>query len=69
VIAGGPHHVIFTGNSDTPYMGTTVDLRQTGPVVIELPPDHISASSTITTTTGSLTSDFLAKTRVKAANT
>jgi hypothetical protein len=38
ILAGGPRHVLFTGNSDTPYMGTVVNLAQTGPLVIELPP-------------------------------
>jgi len=38
ILAGGPRHVLFTGNSDTPYMGTAVNLEETGPIVIELPP-------------------------------
>ncbi len=38
VLAGGPRHVLFTGNSDTPYMGTVVNLKEAGPVVVELPP-------------------------------
>lgn len=38
LLAGGPRHVLFTGNADTPYMGSTFNLAQTGPVVIELPP-------------------------------
>jgi len=38
VIACGPRHLMFTGNSDTPYFGGTVDLKQTGPMVVELPP-------------------------------
>jgi hypothetical protein len=38
ILAGGPRHVLFTGNSDTPYMGAVVNLAQTGPLVIELPP-------------------------------
>ena len=38
MMACGPRHIMFTGNSDTPYMGGTVNLQQTGPVVIELPP-------------------------------
>jgi hypothetical protein len=38
ILAGGPRHVLFTGNSDTPYMGAAINLRQTGPIVMELPP-------------------------------
>jgi hypothetical protein len=38
LMACGPRHVMFTGNSDTPYMGGVADLRQTGPLVVELPP-------------------------------
>jgi hypothetical protein len=38
ILAGGPRHVLFTGNSDTPYMGTSVNLKETGPIVVELPP-------------------------------
>lgn len=37
ILAGGPRHTLFTGNSDTPYMGGVVNLAQTGPIVIELP--------------------------------
>jgi hypothetical protein len=37
ILAGGPRHVLFTGNSDTPYMGAVFNLKQTGPLVIELP--------------------------------
>jgi len=37
ILAGAPRHVLFTGNSDTPYMGATIDLRETGPLVIALP--------------------------------
>lgn len=33
-----PRHVGFTLNSDTPYGGVLLDLRETGPMVIELPP-------------------------------
>jgi len=38
ILAGGPRHTLFTGNSDTPYFGMAIDLKQTGPMVIELPP-------------------------------
>jgi hypothetical protein len=38
VLAAGPRHVVFTANSDTPYASGVLDLRATGPVVIELPP-------------------------------
>ena len=34
----GPRHVGFTLNSDTPYSGGILDLRASGPMVIELPP-------------------------------
>jgi hypothetical protein len=37
VLAAGPRHVGFTLNSDTPYCGGVVDLKD-GPYVIELPP-------------------------------
>jgi hypothetical protein len=37
ILAGGPRHVLFTGNSDTPYMGAVLNLKQSGPMVIELP--------------------------------
>lgn len=33
-----PRHVGFTLNSDTPYAGGILDLRESGPVVIEVPP-------------------------------
>ncbi|HEY7085157.1 MAG TPA: DUF1254 domain-containing protein [Hyphomicrobiaceae bacterium] len=36
-LSGAPRHVLFTGNSDTPYMGATFNLKETGPPVIELP--------------------------------
>jgi len=38
ILSGGPRHTLFTGNSDTPYMGTTINLKVAGPTVIELPP-------------------------------
>jgi hypothetical protein len=37
ILAGGPRHVLFTGNSDTPYLGAVLNLKQAGPMVIELP--------------------------------
>ena len=37
ILAGGPRHVLFTGNSDTPYMGAVLNLKASGPMVIELP--------------------------------
>jgi hypothetical protein len=37
-LVAGPPHQIFTANSDTPYIMTTLDLRAEGPVVIEVPP-------------------------------
>ncbi|MEC5385686.1 DUF1254 domain-containing protein [Uliginosibacterium sp. H3] len=36
ILAGGPRHVFFTGNSDTPYMGSTLNLKE-GPMVVEMP--------------------------------
>ena len=38
VLVAKPHHVGFTLNSDTPYLGGGLDLRRSGPLVIELPP-------------------------------
>lgn len=38
IFATGPRHILFTGNSDTPYMGLVFNLADTGPMVIELPP-------------------------------
>lgn len=38
VLAGAPRHTLFTGNSDTPYMGAVLNLKEAGPMVIELPP-------------------------------
>jgi hypothetical protein len=37
ILAGGPWHVLFTGNSDTPYMGAVLNLKQSRPMAIELP--------------------------------
>ena len=37
ILSGAPRHVLFTGNSDTPYMGATFNLKEVGPLVIELP--------------------------------
>jgi len=33
----GPRHLLFTGSSDTPYLGTVLDLAAFGPIVVELP--------------------------------
>ena len=38
VLSAAPRHIFFTGNADTPYMGACVNLKKTGPFVIELPP-------------------------------
>jgi len=37
ILACGPRHVVFTGNSDTPYGAGVVDLSG-GPMVVDLPP-------------------------------
>lgn len=37
VVAGGPRHVMFTLNSDTPYGGAAFDLKD-DPVVVDMPP-------------------------------
>ncbi|MFJ6405856.1 DUF1254 domain-containing protein [Streptomyces hydrogenans] len=37
LVVARPHHVGFTLNSDTPYLGGGLDLRESGPLVIELP--------------------------------
>ncbi|MER8042459.1 DUF1254 domain-containing protein [Streptomyces sp. NPDC094032] len=37
LVVARPHHVGFTLNSDTPYLGGGLDLRKSGPLVIELP--------------------------------
>src|SRR5262249_6154894 len=37
IVSAGPRHVVFTANSDTPYGGGTIDLKD-GPWVVELPP-------------------------------
>jgi hypothetical protein len=37
IMACGPRHRLFTGNSDTPYGGGAADLT-TGPLVVEMPP-------------------------------
>jgi hypothetical protein len=36
LMACQPRHLLFTGNSDTPYMGAVLDLRA-GPMVVEVP--------------------------------
>ena len=38
MLVAQPRHVGFTLNSDTPYAGAVLDLRKSGPMVIELPP-------------------------------
>jgi hypothetical protein len=38
LVVARPRHVGFTLNSDTPYAGGILDLREPGPMVIELPP-------------------------------
>ncbi|MFF5712589.1 DUF1254 domain-containing protein [Streptomyces sp. NPDC012756] len=37
ILVARPLHVGFTLNSDTPYLGSGLDLRKGGPLVIELP--------------------------------
>jgi hypothetical protein len=37
LMACGPRHVLFTGNSDTPYLGGNLDLKKGGAMVIEVP--------------------------------
>ncbi|HEU0059624.1 MAG TPA: DUF1254 domain-containing protein [Hyphomicrobiaceae bacterium] len=37
ILSGAPRHLLFTGNSDTPYLGATFNLKEIGPLVIELP--------------------------------
>jgi hypothetical protein len=37
IMACQPRHVVFTGNSDTPYGAGILDLKD-GPIVVELPP-------------------------------
>jgi hypothetical protein len=36
IMACGPRHLVFTGNSDTPYFATVLDLKS-GPMVVEVP--------------------------------
>jgi hypothetical protein len=38
LVMARPRHVGFTLNSDTPYAGGILDLRASGPMVVELPP-------------------------------
>jgi hypothetical protein len=38
IVVARPYHVGFTLNSDTPYLGGGLDLRRSGPLVVELPP-------------------------------
>jgi hypothetical protein len=37
IFACGPRNVLFTANSDTPYLLAVLNLKQSGPTVIELP--------------------------------
>jgi len=37
IIATVPRHVLFTANSDTPYMIAVLNLKEAGPMVVELP--------------------------------
>lgn len=37
ILSARPHHLIFTANSDTPYAGGAIDVKE-GPYVIEMPP-------------------------------
>jgi hypothetical protein len=37
LFACSPRHVLFTGNSDTPYLAAVLDLKRTGPMVVEVP--------------------------------
>jgi hypothetical protein len=41
VMAQGPKQQFAATNSDTPYALTTLDLRQAGPMVIEMPPNQL----------------------------
>lgn len=36
ILSAAPNHTIFTANSDTPYGGAAIDLKD-GPIVVELP--------------------------------
>ena len=42
ILHGRPEQVVFTPNSDTPYAGGTIDLKD-GPMVVEIPPGPIMA--------------------------
>ena len=37
IVLAQPHHVGFTLNSDTPYLGAGIDLSTGGPIVVEVP--------------------------------
>lgn len=37
-LSASPKQTVFTANSDTPYGGGAIDLRKSGPIVIEIPP-------------------------------
>jgi hypothetical protein len=38
ILACGPRHLLFTGSSDTPYLAAVFDLKEVGPMVVDLPP-------------------------------
>jgi hypothetical protein len=69
IMACGPRHTLFTGNSDTPYLGGNLDLGRAGPMVIEVPAGRTSGSSTTTTSAGSWTSVSPAPTAARGAST
>src|SRR5262245_58444311 len=37
IFSCGPKNVLFTANSDTPYLFAVLNLKQSGPMVVELP--------------------------------
>jgi hypothetical protein len=41
MLDGTPEQLVFTPNSDTRYAGLTIDLSETGPMVIDIPPGPI----------------------------
>ncbi|MFI6978971.1 hypothetical protein ACIBSV_10275 [Embleya sp. NPDC050154] len=45
-----PRHVGFTLDSDTPYSGGILDLRESGPTLIEPPPGPLVGSVGVTIT-------------------
>jgi hypothetical protein len=38
ILDGTPHQLVFTPNSDTRYAGLTIDLSESGPMVVDIPP-------------------------------